>query len=173
MKIPRQVLVGSAVGVGSIVVIAAVVLIAQHGLIGGQAQRLFSQASHAFDRGDVPKAQAQLEELVATFPDSPWADDGLLKLGEVYESQQQWAEARAMYQTLLDRFPDSPLMSKAQSRLGSVNIALLFSPTITDLDAMHEVRPGDTLGAISKRLLGQSNRWQEIPEPANSSEQKK
>jgi len=149
MKIPRQAAVGAAVVAGAIVAIGAVVLIAQHGIVGSQAQRLYSQAAHAFDRGDVPKAQAQLEELVATFPDSPWADDGLLKLGQVYESQQQWAEARAMYQTLLDRFPDSPLIAKTQLQLGSVNIALLFSPTVTDLDVTHDVRPGDTLGKIA------------------------
>lgn len=149
MKIPRQVVVGGAIGVGAIVAIGAVVLVAQHGLVGSQAQRLYSQAAHAFDRGDAAKAQSQLEELIATFPDSPWADDGLLKLGEVYEAQQQWAEARAMYQTLLDRFPDSPLLPTTQARLGSVNIALLFSPTVTDLDATHEVRPGDTLGKIA------------------------
>jgi LysM repeat protein len=149
MKIPRQVLVGGAIGLGAIVAIGGIVLIAQQGIIGSGAQRMYSQAANAFERGDVPKAQAQLEELVATFPDSPWADDGLLKLGEVYEAQQQLPEARAMYQTLLDRFPDSPLLAKTQERLGAVNVTMLFSRTVGDQDAMYEVRPGDTLGKIA------------------------
>jgi len=38
---------------------------------------------------------------------------------------------------------------KAQARLGSVNIALLFSPVVTELDVVHEVQPGDTLGRIA------------------------
>jgi hypothetical protein len=106
-------------------------------------------ASQAKEQGNLSEAQARLEELVATFPQSPWADDALFALGGVYETQQQWVEARAMYQTLLERFPESPLLPHTQAQLGQVNIALLFSPVVTELDALHEVKPGDTLGKIA------------------------
>ena len=54
-----------------------------------------------------------------------------------------------MYQTLLERFPESPLLTSTQSHLGQVNIAVLFSPVVTELDALYEVKPGDTLGKIA------------------------
>ena len=145
----RQLVIGSIIGVGVIVGVGALVFISQQGWVGDNAHRLFSQALRAKGSGHAAEAQAKLEELVATFPDSPWADDALLALGEVYEEQQQLVEAKTMYQTLLDRFPGSPLLSATQARMGNVNVALLFSPTVTDLDAVYEVKAGDTLGKIA------------------------
>ena len=145
----QKLIVGSAVGAGVVLTIGVLVFASQQGLFGGKAQQLLARAARAQQKGNLPEAQAQLEELIATFPDSPWADDALLKLGEVYEAQQLFIEARAMYRMLLDKFPDSPLLAPTQAKLGSVNIALLFSPVVTDLDAVHEVRPGDTLGKIA------------------------
>ena len=145
----QRLVIGAAVGVAVVVGIGLLVVGSQQGFFGGKAQRLMAKAAAAQNDGNLPEAQARLEELIATFPDSPWADDALLKLGEVYEAQQQFVEARAMYRTLLDKFPDSPLLSQTQAHLGNVNIALLFSPTVTDLDEIHQVQPGDTLGKIA------------------------
>jgi lipoprotein-anchoring transpeptidase ErfK/SrfK len=145
----RRIITGIASGAAAVVVIAGIIFASQWGLFGGRAKGLLALAFQAKERGDFSEAQAHLEELVATFPQSPWADDALLALGGVYESQQQWVEARTMYQTLLERFPESPLLSTTQGRLGSVNVALLFSPIVTELDALHEVKPGDTLGRIA------------------------
>ncbi len=147
----RKLIVGAAGGVVVIIGVGFVVFASQQGWFGGKARRLFAQATHAEQQGNLTTAQASLEELIATFPDSPWTDDALLKLGQVYEAQQQLVEARSMYRTLLDRFPDSPLVPATQARLGNVNIALLFSPTVTDLDAVHEVGSGDTLGKIASK----------------------
>ena len=55
-----------------------------------------------------------------------------------------------MYRTLLEKFPESPLVPKTQERLGNVNVSLLFSPIVTDLDTTYEVKPGDSLGKIAK-----------------------
>ena len=145
----RKLILGAAAGAGIVLAIGVLVFASQQGLFGGKAQQLLARAAHAQQKGDPSEAQAQLEELIATFPDSPWADDALLKLGEVYEGQQLFVEARAMYRTLLDKFPESPLLAQTQTKLGNVNIALLFSPVVTDLDAVHEVKPGDTLGKIA------------------------
>jgi len=145
----RRMLIGAAIGLGVVVVIGVLVIVAQQGLVGSNAQRLYAKAARAEQQGRMPDAQAHLEELITTFPDSPWADDGLLKLGEVYEAQQQLVEARAMYRMLLERFPDSPLMGRTQARLGNVNVALLFSPIVTDVDGVHEVKAGETLGRIA------------------------
>jgi LysM repeat protein len=145
----RQLVVGAAIVLAVVAGIGLVVFANQQGVFGGKPRQLLAQATQAQQRGNLPEAQAHLEELIATFPDSPWADDALLKLGDVYEAQQQLVEARAMYRMLLDRFPDSPLLTRTQAQLGSVNVSLLFSPIVTDLDTAHEVKPGDTLGKIA------------------------
>ena len=54
-----------------------------------------------------------------------------------------------MYRMLLERFPDSPLLNQAQVKLGNLNVALLFSPIVTDRDDVHQVKSGDTLGRIA------------------------
>jgi lipoprotein-anchoring transpeptidase ErfK/SrfK len=145
----RRVLVGAAAAAAAVLAIGMLVLASQQGLFGGKAQRLLAQAAKAEQRGNLPEAQGLLEELIATFPDSPWTDDALLKLGGVYEAQQQFVEARAMYRMLVDQFPESPLLPSTQERLGQVNVSLLFSPIITDTDVVHAVKPGETLGKIA------------------------
>lgn len=145
----RQVIMAAAAGAAALVVLVGVLVAAQQGLFGGKARRLLASASRAADQQRWPEAQAQLEELVATFPDSPWADDALLKLGDIYGAQQQFVEARAMYRMLLERFPESPLAAKTQEQLGRMNVALLFSPMVTELDEVYQVKPGDTLGRIA------------------------
>ena len=159
----RQVVTGMAIGVGVFVAIGVVVLIAQQGLIGGKEQRLLARAAQAQRDGKLSDAQANLEELIAAYPNSAWTDDALLQIGEVYEAQQQLVEARAMYKTLLEKFSGSSLVPAAQVKLGSVNVALLFSPTVTDLDAVHEVQPGDTLG----RIASESHTTVELLKKAN------
>ena len=145
----RRILIGAAMGLAAVCGVGLLVFASQQGWFGGKDQRMLAASAHAVQRGQLPEAQARLEELIATFPDSPWADDGLLKLGEVYEAQQQLVEARAMYRMLLERFPESPLIAKTQEHLGNVNVALLFSPVVTELDEVHEVKSGDTLGKIA------------------------
>ena len=145
----RQLVIGAIVAAAVVGAIGTLVFASQQGWFSGKARQLLSRATQAERQGNLPEAQADLEELIATFPDSPWADDALLKLGDVYETQQQFVEARQMYRTLLERFPDSPLLAATQTKLGNVNVALLFSPVVTDLDEVHAVKPGDTLGRIA------------------------
>ena len=145
----RQLIIGVSAALAGVVIIGGLVLASQQGWLGRRERRLLSRAASAEHQGNLPEAQANLEELIATFPDSPWADDALLQLGRVYEAQQQFQEARAMYRMLLERFPDSALVPQTQARLGEVNIALLFSPMVTELDTSHTVKPGDTLGKIA------------------------
>ena len=145
----RQLYVGIVAGAIGLVVIGIAVIGMQQGWFGSRTNRLFVRAQHAKQEGHLPEAQKNLEELIATYPSSPWMDDALLMLGEVYEGQQQWPEARAMYQKLIEQLPNSPLIPNAQHQLGLVNVALLFSPTLTDLDEQYEVKPGDSLGKIA------------------------
>ena len=136
-------------GIAGLVAVIVTAVAMQQGWIGGKPKRLLVRGIHAQQEGRLPEAQKNFEELIATYPTSSLLDDALLKLGEVYEGQQQWVEARAMYQKLTEQFPNSALFATAQSRLGNVNVSLLFSPTLTDLDAEYQVRPGDSLGKIA------------------------
>ena len=147
----RQVLIGLVVAAGLVMGTGLLVWASAQGLFSphGKAKRLLSRAQQAMQQHQWDEAQAKLEELAATFPDSPWVDDGLLDLGKVYEQQQQLTKAQATYQLLLERFPSSPLVADAQTRLGAVNLAMLFSPSIGGKDAVYDVKPGDTLGQIA------------------------
>ena len=145
----RQVILGAAVGLAAVVGIGIVVVASQQGWFGGKDRQLLSRATRDAQQGRLDEAQTKLEDLIGTFPDSPWTDDAMLKLGEVYEAKQSLVEARAMYRTLLERFPESPLIGRTQERLGRVNVGLLFSPVVTEFDEVHQVKPGDTLGKIA------------------------
>jgi len=149
MGMRRQVIVGAAAGLAAVVVIGVVVFASQQGWFVGRAHQMLIRGRHAAEQGRLPEAQVQLESFVATFPDSPWIDDALLALGEVYEARQDLAKAHQAYQTILTKFPDSSLAAQTQERLGRVNIALLFSPIVTDLDSLHVVQPGESLGKIA------------------------
>ena len=148
----RRMLVGLAVGGCLVLGLGLMVWAGTQGLFSphGRTQRLLTMADQALQQGQLPMAQAKLEELIASSPDAPVADQALLKLGEVYEGQQQLTLARNTYHGLLEKYPNSALVPEAQARLGKINVALLFSPHITDEDAVYTVQPGDTLGGIAR-----------------------
>ncbi|MBI4354771.1 MAG: L,D-transpeptidase family protein [Candidatus Omnitrophica bacterium] len=147
----RQLLVGLAVGGGLVIGISLVVWAGTQGWLGpnGKPKRLLIAADRAVTHGQFGEAQGDLEELLATFPDSPLADEALFQLGQVHQQQDQPVEARAAYRLLLERFPSSPLATQTQERLGTVNVTVFFSPVVTEADAAYEVKAGDTLGAIA------------------------
>lgn len=149
----RQLLVRAAVTVGVVLGVTLVVWGATQGWIGphGRAKRLLVSADRAIAQGELGRAQGQLEELLTAFPDSPLSDAALMQLGHVHEQQGHLQLAQAVYRLLLERFPSSPLLTRTQERLGAVNVALLFSSTVTDSDLAYEVKPGDTLAAIASK----------------------
>ena len=145
----RTILIWAVTALGVIALGGVVVVASQQGWFGGKAHRLFTQADAAMKQSRWPDAQARLEQLLKDFPHAPLVPSALLKLGEVQEAQQHLVEARTAYQQVLDQFHDSPLTSETQAHLGQVNVALLFSSTVTDLDTLHEVQPGESLGKIA------------------------
>ena len=147
----RRLMMGGLAAVAGVLIVGAAAWALSQGLIGphGRAKHLLIVAQQAMRRHEWPSAQANLERLINTFPDSPVTAEGLLALGQVHEQQQQLVEGRAMYRVLLERFPDSSLAKDAQARLGALNVALQFSPTITDTDLAYAVAPGDTLAEIA------------------------
>lgn len=149
----RQVLIRIVVACGIVLGIGLTVWASTQGFLGpyAKARHLIVLADRAVAQGQWPEAQAHLEALVTTYPDSPVTAEGLLKLGRVQDQQQHLADARAMYRLLLEHFPASPQAQEAQAQLGAVNVALLFSPVVTETDTAYVVQPGDTIGAIAAR----------------------
>lgn len=145
----RTIVIWAMTALGVIALGGVVVVASQQGWFGSKSQRLLTQADIALKQKRWADAQAHIEQLLTTSPDSPLIPAALLKLGEVQEGQQHLVEARAAYQKLLDQFRDSPLTSETQAHLGNVNIALLFSSTQTDMDTRYQVQPGDSLGKIA------------------------
>jgi len=147
----RQVLVAFGVAVAIVAGIGVVVWAGTQGYIGphGSARHLLVQAERSIQHSQWSEAQGSLEELIRTYPDAPFTDKALLDLGQVEEQRQQLVEARTTYRLVLERFPKSPRLGQAQTRLGAVNVALLFSSTVADGDVEYDVKTGDTLGKIA------------------------
>ncbi len=66
---------------------------------------------------DYSAAQAQFSRLVTDYPLSPRVPAAMLKLGYVYDEQDQPADARSVLEEVVRRFPDSTEARLAQSRL--------------------------------------------------------
>jgi len=64
----------------------------------------------------------------------------------------QWPDARAAYEHFLETYPASTRLEAAKDDLGEINVAIYFSigPS-PDKDA-YEIKPGDTLARIEKKL---------------------
>lgn len=60
-------------------------------------------------------------------------------------------KAKETYRTILLNSPDFEEIEKVQNDLNDVNMGLIFSNTPTPYTLMHDVQPGDTLGAIAKK----------------------
>ncbi|MHB1845718.1 MAG: tetratricopeptide repeat protein [Deltaproteobacteria bacterium] len=69
--------------------------------------------------GDVPGAIAQLEALVAAYPDRPGADDFQYQVAEGYFGLGDYAQTRTEARALLDRFPQSRRGPQARFLLAS------------------------------------------------------
>ncbi len=147
----RQWFVGVTVGLAIVLGLGLVVWASTQGFIGpyGKAKHLLISAERDVQQQQWPSAQAKLEQILTAYADSPFADQALLELGQAHQQQQHFVEARAAYRLLLERFPKSALLGEVQQQLGAVNVALLFSPTMTEADKPYEVKPGDTLGKIA------------------------
>ncbi len=145
----RQLVQGVIIGVALIAGLGGLVFLSQQGIFEPGGKQLLNRASRAQHKGDLSGAQKTLEELIATFPNSPWTDDALLQLGQIYRDQNQLLESQKVCRMLIEQFPESPLIALAEDQLGGVNMALLLSQTVTEWDSVHEVQPAETLGKIA------------------------
>jgi tetratricopeptide (TPR) repeat protein len=63
---------------------------------------------------DAGVAATSLQRVVVEYGTSPWADDALLRLAQLYEAQNDPASAVQWVDRLRRDYPDSPLLPKAE-----------------------------------------------------------
>jgi TolA-binding protein len=69
---------------------------------------------------DYPNALKSFQSLLQGFPASPKVPDALLETGEVYQEQQQSAQARTVFQKVLTSYPASSAATQARTRLAQL-----------------------------------------------------
>jgi tetratricopeptide (TPR) repeat protein len=88
--------------------------------------------------GQVQVANGSADQAIATYQqsikDNPREISFYILMGELYESKQDWANARASYQKALDLKPDNPLASNNLAYVllqsgGNVDVALSLAQT--------------------------------------------
>ncbi len=76
----------------------------------------------------------------------------LFKEAELLEKQGELIAAKQTYQKLFSNYPTAENLQKIQHKILSLNIKILFSPTVTSHSKLYEVVPGDSLEKIAKEF---------------------
>jgi tetratricopeptide (TPR) repeat protein len=90
---------------------------------GGPATTLFNQASSSFAAGQCQDAITAANKLLATYPDSDWADDAQNMIALIHLFQGENQEAQRAFQTLVEKYPNSEYASHAQFLLSLGNLS--------------------------------------------------
>lgn len=67
------------------------------------------------------------------------------------EESGQKLEAKTVYQKIVNEFSDFDQMEAVQTDLGNINLSIILSNIETPNTEFYEVKPGDSLGKISKQ----------------------
>ena len=84
---------------------------------GGSDYALWAAAVAALNQGDAQSAARYSEKLVAAHPESEYADDARLALGEAAFAREDWAGAEERFAEALAATDDPALAARARSRL--------------------------------------------------------
>src|SRR3989338_5023194 len=110
------------------------------------------EVSGLMAKGDYAGAIKLLNETVEKNPDSKAAERALYSLASIYGTRGELLREKEVYETILKRFASSDDVSKAQTELERVNMAMLFSP-VQDPDSFtYEIKSGDSLSKIAKKF---------------------
>jgi lipoprotein-anchoring transpeptidase ErfK/SrfK len=75
----------------------------------------------------------------------------LLAQAEKYEAQGNKLKVKEAYDQIISNYPDYEKIEEVQSKLGRINMDLLFSRAPMPQTLSYEVAPGDSLGKIAKK----------------------
>lgn len=102
--------------------------------------------------GKLDEAKASIDQIAEKRPDAKAMGNIYFELAGSYENKNDAVKARDLYQLILKKYQNIKNISEVQDRLGRLNIAILFSRTMTGKDTLYEVEPGDTLINIAKKF---------------------
>lgn len=86
---------------------------------GDAADYALYQTGQAFDLADrSDEAISALQQLVDEYPDSPWRDDALYRIGAIHFQNQDFQAAIEAYRRVIENYPDRPLAARAQYGIG-------------------------------------------------------
>lgn len=75
----------------------------------------------------------------------------LLQEAARYETQQDKLKAKEAYAKIVSDYPDYEKIEDIQQKLGELNIAIILSPAQTSQTVLYEIKPGDSLGKLSRK----------------------
>lgn len=102
--------------------------------------------------GKLDEARASVDQIAAKKPDAKSLGKIYFEIAAAYENKNDLVKACDIYQLILGKYQYVENISEVQDKLGKLNVAILFSKTMTDKDALYEVEPGDTLINIAKKF---------------------
>ncbi len=113
---------------------------------------ILALARIAFRENRVDDAERYLDKLNESCPGSPACADGLLLRADILDKKGDIAGAASAAQKAVDDYPGSGAVSRAEEKVGTLNVKLLFSPLITQGTEEYVVHRGDSLEAIAKKF---------------------
>jgi lipoprotein-anchoring transpeptidase ErfK/SrfK len=140
------------IGVGIIVLVLMGVMV-----FGAKNSKIFSAAGSQgteglIKEGKLEEAKAKLDEIVANKPNQKGLDKAYYELANAYEAKNDVVIARDIYQAILKKYSDIENIQEVQDKLDKLNVAILFSKSMTDKDILYEIEPGDNLTNIAKKF---------------------
>jgi TolA-binding protein len=91
------------------------------------AETLFWRAEAYYQLQRWDAAQQQYQELLRHHETSHWSDAARLRLGTVYEQQQEWDLALETYRRLREVATDAEILANAESRIAAIEAGLVRS----------------------------------------------
>ncbi len=113
-------------------IIIAIVVICVGGVAGFLIKKGNSGESHVSS-----EAAASIEKLVQE--------------ATAFEKEGDRLKAKEAYQQIVDNYPDYDNIEQVQGKLGELNVALIASNAALPQTVSYEVKPGDSLGKLSKQ----------------------
>jgi len=80
------------------------------------AAEQFKHAEKLEENGNLDDAENAYSYVFRKFPDSPLAQDAIIKIGEVQEKQEKYKKAFQNYQKIIDLYPQSRLTDEVLAR---------------------------------------------------------
>jgi len=100
----------------------------------------------------LDEARTGIDQIAEKRPEAKALGKIYFNLACAYENKNDKLKAREIYQLILKKYQNVENISDVQDKLGRLNVAILFSKTMTDKDTLYEVEPGDTLTNIAKKF---------------------